>query len=204
LPVHRSVYGSRYGRRQSTAVQEEPPVGEVVEAEDGSRAERSAVPGQQPITLAAEFLIEPFSEGAPGDHVQTAVEAFAERGLTVDLGPFASVASGEAEVIAEAVGDMIGRAMAAGATSIRFHVGPDAKNLNVAPLHDALRNMIRAAERELGSTSDQWSRADKQRAVRMLDEQGAFLLRGAVDDMARIMGVSRITIYNYLNAIDRS
>jgi predicted transcriptional regulator YheO len=38
----------------------------------------------------------------------------------------------------------------------------------------------------------------------MLDERGAFLLRGAVDDMARIMGVSRITIYNYLNAIDRS
>lgn len=156
------------------------------------------------MSLAAEFLVEPFAEGVPGDHVQAAVDAFARRGLTVDLGPFASVASGEADVIADAVGEMIRQAMNAGATSIRLHVGPDVKNLNVAPLHDALGNMIRAAERDIGSTSDQWTRAEKQRAVRMLDEQGAFLLRGAVDDMARIMGVSRITIYNYLNAIDRS
>ena len=36
----------------------------------------------------------------------------------------------------------------------------------------------------------------------MLDERGAFLLRGAVDDIATAMGVSRITIYNYLNAIE--
>lgn len=156
------------------------------------------------MNLAAEFLIEPFAEGTPGDHVRAAVDAFDQRGLSVDLGPFASVSSGEADVIADAVGDMIRRSMAAGATSIRVHVGPDAKDLNVAPLHDALGNMIRAAERDIGSSSDQWSRAEKQRAVRMLDEQGAFLLRGAVDDMARIMGVSRITIYNYLNAIDRS
>ncbi len=155
------------------------------------------------MTLAAEFLIEPFAEGTPGDHVQAAVDAFDQRGLEVDLGPFASVATGDADTIADAVGDMIRRSMAAGATSIRVHIGPNVKDLNVAPLHDALGNMIRAAERDIGSASDQWSRAEKQRAVRMLDEQGAFLLRGAVDDMARIMGVSRITIYNYLNAIDR-
>ncbi len=30
---------------------------------------------------------------------------------------------------------------------------------------------------------------------------GAFLLRGAVDDIAKIMGVSRITIYNYINTL---
>jgi len=37
----------------------------------------------------------------------------------------------------------------------------------------------------------------------MFDERGAFLLRGAVDDIAEIMGVSRITIYNYLNALEQ-
>jgi predicted transcriptional regulator YheO len=37
----------------------------------------------------------------------------------------------------------------------------------------------------------------------MLHDRGAFLLRGAVDDIAEIMGVSRITIYNYLNALER-
>ncbi len=160
--------------------------------------------GNGQASLAAEFLVEPFTEGSPGGHVQAAVEAFSSRGLSVELGPFASVTSGDPNEIAEAVAEMIRSSMAAGATSIRVHVGADAEKLNVGPLHDALASMIRAAERDLGSSSVDWSRSEKQQVVRMLDEQGAFLLRGAVDDMARIMGVSRITIYNYLNAIDRS
>jgi hypothetical protein len=45
------------------------------------------------------------------------------------------------------------------------------------------------------------SRAQKQTTVRLLDEHGAFLLRGAVDDVASWMGVSRVTLYSYLNAI---
>ena len=154
-------------------------------------------------TVAAEFLIEPFVEGDPGAHVQAALDAFERRGLTVDLGPFASVASGDIDKVAEAVADMIRDSMAAGATSMRLHIGADANELGVGPLHDALDSMIRAAERDFGTNRDDWSRAEKQAAVRMLDDQGAFLLRGAVDDIAKIMGVSRITIYNYLNAIER-
>jgi uncharacterized protein YqgV (UPF0045/DUF77 family) len=155
-------------------------------------------------SLAVEFLVEPFAEGAPGDHVRAAMAAFERRGLPTELGPFSSVASGDPDAIAEAVADMVREAMAAGATSLRIHIAPDAKDLQVGPLHDALRSMIRAAERDIGANVGEWTRADKQRVVRLLEEQGAFLLRGAVDDMARIMGVSRITIYNYLNAIDRS
>jgi hypothetical protein len=48
------------------------------------------------------------------------------------------------------------------------------------------------------------SREEKQRAVRMLDERGAFTLRRAVEQVADAMGVSRITVYNYLNAIHRA
>ncbi len=47
------------------------------------------------------------------------------------------------------------------------------------------------------------SREDKQRAVRMLDERGAFQLRRSMDDVADVLGVSRITVYNYLNAVRR-
>ncbi len=43
----------------------------------------------------------------------------------------------------------------------------------------------------------------QENAVRLLDERGAFILRRAVEDVADAMGVSRITIYNYLNAIHR-
>ncbi len=166
-------------------------------------SDRAAAGSDRP-SLAVEFLVEPFAEGAPGDHVRAAVEAFERRHIAVELGPFASVASGDPDTIAEAVAEMIREAMAAGATSLRLHVGPDPKGLAVGPLHDALTSMIRAAERDIGAKVGDWTRADKQRVVRLLEEQGAFLLRGAVDDMARIMGVSRITIYNYLNAIDRS
>lgn len=37
----------------------------------------------------------------------------------------------------------------------------------------------------------------------MLYERGAFLFCGAVEEVADLMGVSRITIYNYLNATRR-
>jgi hypothetical protein len=40
-------------------------------------------------------------------------------------------------------------------------------------------------------------------AIRLLDEQGAFILRRAVEDVADAMKVSRITVYNYLNALHR-
>jgi len=58
-------------------------------------------------------------------------------------------------------------------------------------------------ERELGDNLSELSRNNKQVAIRLLDEQGAFTLRRAVEDVADAMGVSRITIYNYLNALHR-
>ena len=47
------------------------------------------------------------------------------------------------------------------------------------------------------------SREEKQKAIRLLDDRGAFILRRAVEDVADAMGVSRITVYNYLNALHR-
>lgn len=70
-------------------------------------------------------------------------------------------------------------------------------------LHGALDRLIEGVEKELGSRLKDLSRNDKQRAIRMLDERGAFILRRAVEDVADAMSVSRITVYNYLNAIHR-
>ena len=99
---------------------------------------------------------------------------------------------------------MIRSSMKSGATSIRVQVGADTSDLTgVGSLQHALSDLLRATEREVGSTPAEWDRAQKQAAVRILHERGAFLLRGAVDDIADVMGVSRITIYNYLNAIEK-
>ena len=70
-------------------------------------------------------------------------------------------------------------------------------------LHGALDRLIEGVERDLGGRLPELSREDKQRAVRLLDARGAFTLRRAVEDVADAMGVSRITVYNYLNAIHR-
>lgn len=70
-------------------------------------------------------------------------------------------------------------------------------------LHGALNRLIEQVERELGAPLDQLSRHDKQRAIRLLDQNGAFILRRAVEDVADAMAVSRITVYNYLNALHR-
>jgi hypothetical protein len=75
--------------------------------------------------------------------------------------------------------------------------------VRMPPLHGALDRLIDAVETELGDRLPLLSREDKQRAVRLLDERGAFILRRAVEDVADAMGVSRITVYNYLNAIHR-
>jgi len=68
-------------------------------------------------------------------------------------------------------------------------------------LHGVLERYVATIEAEVGARLLDMSRADKQVAVRRLDEQGAFLLRGAVEDVASWMGVSKVTLYSYLNAI---
>ena len=75
--------------------------------------------------------------------------------------------------------------------------------VRMPPLHGALDRLIDTVEAELGGSLPSLSREDKQKAVRLLDERGAFILRRAVEDVADAMGVSRITVYNYLNAIHR-
>jgi DNA binding protein with HTH domain len=64
----------------------------------------------------------------------------------------------------------------------------------------SLDRLVSMVEGQLGCPLAELDRAGKQRAVRMLDQRGAFRLRKSIDDIAEAMGVSRITIYNYLNA----
>ncbi len=73
--------------------------------------------------------------------------------------------------------------------------------LQLPQLHDALDRLIEGVERELGGRLEDLSREDKQQAIRLLDERGAFVLRRSVEDVADAFNVSRITIYNYLNAV---
>ncbi|MHB1128750.1 MAG: helix-turn-helix domain-containing protein [Ilumatobacteraceae bacterium] len=81
--------------------------------------------------------------------------------------------------------------------------GATIAGVRLPPLHGALDRLIESVERELGGRLASLSRHNKQVAIRILDERGAFILRRAVEDVADAMGVSRITVYNYLNALHR-
>ena len=72
-----------------------------------------------------------------------------------------------------------------------------------ASLDGALDRMIAAVERELGRPAGELDREQKQEFVRRLDELGAFTLRRSVEDVAEVLGVSRFTVYNYLNALQQ-
>jgi hypothetical protein len=65
----------------------------------------------------------------------------------------------------------------------------------------ALDRLIYEVEDEMGQEISELNKDGRQRAVKLLDERGAFSLRKSVDEVADVLGVSRITIYNYLNAV---
>ncbi|MDP7542024.1 MAG: helix-turn-helix domain-containing protein [Acidimicrobiales bacterium] len=65
-------------------------------------------------------------------------------------------------------------------------------------LHHALDRLLEAASQELGIACPDMDRNQKQAAVALLSEWGAFTLRKSVEDIAEALGVSRFTIYNYL------
>ncbi|HEY7280253.1 MAG TPA: helix-turn-helix domain-containing protein [Actinomycetota bacterium] len=64
----------------------------------------------------------------------------------------------------------------------------------------AMDELISLAEQSVGRSLAEMNRLEKQRVVRFLDERGAFALRKSVERVADALGVSRFTVYNYLDA----
>lgn len=77
-----------------------------------------------------------------------------------------------------------------------------AVRLPTGDLSRALQQVITDVEAELGGRLSELPRAEKQRAVRLLEERGAFTFRKSVETVAQALGVSRFTVYNYLNRAD--
>ncbi len=78
--------------------------------------------------------------------------------------------------------------------------GTDAPVGSFTHVDRALAELISLAERRIGRPLVEMSRAEKQQVVRFLDERGAFALRKSVEMVADALGVSRFTVYNYLDS----
>jgi HTH domain len=108
------------------------------------------------------------------------------------------------EPVADALGARLVPAsgVTAGDIPLRWE-GEVVGGLRLPGVHGALDRMMAAVEAELGGPLAELSREDKQTAVRRLEERGAFRLRKSVEEVADALGVSRFTVYNYLNAAAR-
>lgn len=67
------------------------------------------------------------------------------------------------------------------------------------PDEGGLTGILADVQREFAEPLDELPRPEKQRAVRLLEEAGAFSYRKSVETVATALGVSRFTVYNYLN-----
>ncbi len=77
--------------------------------------------------------------------------------------------------------------------------GEDVLAVRLPQLSDSLDHILAAMERRHGMPLAELDRKAKQEAVRVLEARGAFSVRHGVETVAGALGVSRFTVYNYLN-----
>lgn len=77
--------------------------------------------------------------------------------------------------------------------------GADVVAVRLPQLADSLDHILAAMERKQGKPLADLDRKTKQEVVRVLEARGAFSVRHGVETVAGALGVSRFTVYNYLN-----
>ncbi|MFV0127040.1 helix-turn-helix domain-containing protein [Streptomyces sp. HMX112] len=77
--------------------------------------------------------------------------------------------------------------------------GEDVLAVRLPQLADSLDHILAALERRHGMPLSELDRKTKQAVVRALEARGAFSVRHGVETVAGALGVSRFTVYNYLN-----
>ncbi|GAA2443019.1 helix-turn-helix domain-containing protein [Streptomyces glaucus] len=77
--------------------------------------------------------------------------------------------------------------------------GADVVAVRLPQLADSLDHILAALERKQGKPLAELDRRAKQEIVRNLEARGAFSVRHGVETVASALGVSRFTVYNYLN-----
>ncbi|GAA2983376.1 helix-turn-helix domain-containing protein [Kitasatospora sp. NPDC006786] len=81
--------------------------------------------------------------------------------------------------------------------------GVPALAVRLPHLGSALDRLLTEMTRQFdGRPLAELDRLEKQRVVALLEERGAFTVRHGVETVASALGVSRFTVYNYLNRQD--
>ncbi|GAA2687927.1 helix-turn-helix domain-containing protein [Streptomyces aculeolatus] len=96
-------------------------------------------------------------------------------------------------------GELVPPEAAAGDDVVLSWEGREVVAVRLPHLADSLDHMLAELERRHGVPLAQLDRRTKQQVVRVLETRGAFSVRHGVETVAGALGVSRFTIYNYLN-----
>ncbi|WP_414167627.1 helix-turn-helix domain-containing protein [Streptoverticillium reticulum] len=104
------------------------------------------------------------------------------------------------EPLVDALGGQLLEPEAAGADDVVLSwEGRPVVAVRLPHLADSLDRILSDLERRHGMPLAQLGRKEKQSVVRNLEARGAFTLRHGVETVAAALGVSRFTVYNYLN-----
>ncbi|MFD5101666.1 helix-turn-helix domain-containing protein [Streptomyces albidochromogenes] len=96
-------------------------------------------------------------------------------------------------------GEMMVPEQARGDDVVLAWEGRDVVAVRLPQLSDSLDHILAALERRHGMPLAELDRKEKQSVVRILEARGAFSVRHGVETVASALGVSRFTVYNYLN-----
>ncbi|MFI1159496.1 helix-turn-helix domain-containing protein [Streptomyces sioyaensis] len=77
--------------------------------------------------------------------------------------------------------------------------GEDRVAVRLPHLSESLDHILVELQRRHGKPLAELDRKTKQSVVRILESRGAFSVRHGVETVATALGVSRFTVYNYLN-----
>jgi predicted transcriptional regulator YheO len=68
-------------------------------------------------------------------------------------------------------------------------------------VNEMLSSIVNKTLESVGKPVAFISKEEKVNIVQMLDDKGVFLIKGAIDYVAKVLCVSRYTVYNYLDEI---
>jgi hypothetical protein len=139
--------------------------------------------------------------GAPAGRLRDTVE--------VALAPLLQRVSGEVvhgepradDIPIEWLGETLFHVRLAAGASSAVLGGDEPEAVEPTDLTGGLARLIAAVEEELGGPLATLSRPEKQHAVRLLEERGAFEMRRSAETVAEALGLTRFTVYNYLNRV---
>ncbi|WP_461121127.1 aminotransferase class V-fold PLP-dependent enzyme [Saccharothrix stipae] len=132
------------------------------------------------------------------------------RGTTQDLAGYETYAPDGRVIHSSTVFLRDAEGVAVGCLCVNSDPGPDRRPGAVAgsavetfpgDVDTLQRLLVERAVTAVGVPVELMKKSHKSQVVRVLDEAGLFLIRDSVDYLAGVLGVTRYTIYNYLNEI---